>query len=314
MNAPHASIVIPLHDEEENVPVVVTEVHSAMGTRSYELILVDDGSRDRTLAAAREAARDDARVRVLRLGRNYGQSTALQAGFDQARGVVIVSLDGDLQNDPAEIPRLIDALEGGSDVVVGYRVNRFRNEPLRTLPSWIANAVIRLWTGVRIRDTGCTLKAFRRDILNRLYLYSDFHRFIPVVAVSLAGARLTEIPVIHRPRLHGRSKYGIARAPAVLSDLLILTMIQGSPDRPLRVFARWSLLWLFLGLALAFATYELRLGLPLFDVQALVLPGVVVLLVGLSMYLLMLGLIAELVLFLKRGGTPPPATATEIVR
>lgn len=314
MNTPHASIVIPLCDEEENVPVVVSEVCAAMGERSFELLLVDDGSRDGTLDAAREAAQSDTRVRVFRLGRNYGQSTALQAGFDQARGEVVVSLDGDLQNDPAEIPRLIDALERGSDVVVGYRVRRFRNEPLRALPSWIANGVIRLWTGVKIRDTGCTLKAFRRGVLDRLYLYSDFHRFIPVVAVSLAGARLTEIPVVHRPRLHGRSKYGISRAPAVLSDLLILTMIQGSPDRPLRVFARWSLLWLLTGIALAFATWKLRLGLPLFDVNALVLPGILVLLVGLSVYLFMLGLIAELVLFLKRGGTPPPATAIETIQ
>lgn len=311
MSTPYVSIVIPLHDEEENVPVLVAEVREAMTGRPHELILVDDGSRDGTLRAALEAARGDPGVRVLRLGRNHGQSTALQAGFDQARGDVVVSLDGDLQNDPAEIPRLLSRLEEGSDIVVGYRVRRFRNEPLRALPSWIANAVIRLWTGVHIRDTGCTLKAFRRSILDRLNLYSDFHRFIPVVAVSLTGARLAEVPVAHRPRRHGRSKYGIARAPAVLSDLLILTMIQSSPERPLRVFARWSLLWLLSGVALAIAASELRLGLPIFDVNALVLPGILVLLVGLGVYLLMLGLIAELVLFLKRGGIPPPTTATE---
>lgn len=302
MTGPDLSIVIPLHDEEENIPFLVEEIRSALGSRNWELILVDDGSRDGTLATACRAAGADDRIRVLRLARNYGQSTALQAGFDHARGAAIVSLDGDLQNDPGEILLLLERLEEGSDVVVGYRAHRYRNEPLRAIPSWLANRIIRAWTGVRIRDTGCTLKAFRRGVLERLYLYSDFHRFIPAVAVARAGARISEQRVTHHPRLHGVSKYGLGRTPAVLSDLLILRMLLRSPDQPLRIFTRWSLLWFAFASLLALGAWISGMWLPLFHPLALVLPGAVMLLVALGVWLLMLGLIAEVFLFMRRGG------------
>jgi glycosyltransferase involved in cell wall biosynthesis len=237
------SVIVPLLDEEASVEALAREVKASLGEGgSWELLLVDDGSTDRTAEIAARLADEDARVRLVRLARRYGQSTAMQAGFDHASGAVMVTLDGDGQNDPRDIPRLLERLGDGYDLVVGYRVRR-RDRLVRTIPSRIANRLIRAITGVPVRDNGCSLKAYRREVLDRMRLYSDMHRFIPALAVGVAGARLTEVPVSHRPRTAGRSKYGLSRVFRVLADLVTVKMVRSFRDRPLALFsvlAAWA--------------------------------------------------------------------------
>ncbi len=292
---PELSVVVPLYDEEDNVAPLVDAVASALGDRyAWELILVDDGSRDRTWERLLGAAEAEPRARPFRLARNYGQSTATQAGFDQARGRVIVTMDGDLQNDPADIPRLLERLDGGFDLVAGYRERRRDRFLTRTVPSAAANWLIRLVTGVPIRDNGCSLKAYRRDLIQRLGLYSDLHRFIPAVAVGVAGARIAQVPVAHRPRVHGSSKYGLSRIWKVLSDLLTIIMIRWFRDRPFSMFALGALGSFAVGVAFAIAA----LVAPppsASGADGVVLPGAALLWVGLGLYLLMVGLIAQVV-------------------
>lgn len=291
------SIVVPLYNEEDAAPVLIGAVREALAALpEWELVLVDDGSRDGTVAAVRHAIAGDARIRLVRLARNYGQSTAMQAGFDQARGDVVVSMDGDLQNDPRDIPRLLERLEEGYDLVAGYRERRQDRLFTRKVPSWVANRIIRGITGVAIRDNGCSLKAYRREVLERLRLYSDLHRFIPAQAASTSAARITEIPVRHHAREYGASKYGLSRVPKVAADLLTILMIRSFRERPLALFA-------------AVATLALSAGClfgvwPLLDLLRTspgppsdVIPfGAALLCVWLAGYLLMLGLIAEKVL------------------
>ncbi|CAN5763667.1 glycosyltransferase family 2 protein [soil metagenome] len=289
------SVVVPFYNEEGNVSPLVEAVRAALGPGAgWELLLVDDGSTDDTAAEIEEAGRRDPRVRVLRLGRNYGQTAALQVGFNRARGDVIVTMDGDLQNDPADIPALITALEEGHDLVTGYRERRKDDLLTRKVPSWVANRLIRWITGVPIRDNGCSLKAYRRELIDRLHLYSDLHRFIPAVAVATAGASVAEIPVRHHPRRIGTSKYGLSRTWKVLSDLLVITMIRSFRDRPLILFGA-AALWVFL---LAGVSGALSLTTFLASGEnAVVLPGVTALMVGLGVYLVMLGLVAESAVF-----------------
>lgn len=308
---PRISVVCPLLNEEGNVASVVEAVRRALASEgSWELVLVDDGSEDDTALLARRAAARDPRVRLVRLARNYGQATATQAGFDHVRGRVVVTMDGDLQNDPADIPRLVETLErGGYDLVSGYRETRHDRFITRTLPSRVANILIRALTGVRIRDNGCSLKAYRRAAIERIGLYSDMHRFIPALAVGTFGARVAEIPVRHHRRRHGRSKYGLSRVWKVLADLLVVIMIRWFRDRPLYMFAVGALFWLAVAAACfggALATSWLGPRGP----DSIVLPSAGVVFVGLSLYLLMLGLIAEVALGRPAGtasaGEPIP--------
>jgi glycosyltransferase involved in cell wall biosynthesis len=219
---PDLSVVAPLYNESENVRPLVDWILQALEAYSgvFEVLLVDDGSRDQTWSEIRAAAAADPRVMGLRLGRNVGQTAAMMAGFDNARGRVIVSLDGDLQNDPRDIPALIAKLDEGYDLVCGWRRQRQDKLLLRKIPSWVANRLIRRLTGVPITDNGCSLKAYRRDLLNRISLYAEQHRFIPALSASV-GARITEMPVRHHARRFGESKYGISRTVKVLVDLQI---------------------------------------------------------------------------------------------
>ncbi|MEJ2542185.1 MAG: glycosyltransferase family 2 protein, partial [Gemmatimonadota bacterium] len=185
---PDLSVVVPVLDEEETLEELYRQIAAALGSGGeWELLLVDDGSTDRTPVISRALARADRRVRPVRLARRYGQSTAMQAGFDHARGDIIVTLDGDLQNDPADIPALVEELNRGFDLVVGYRVRRQDRFLTRKVPSWVANRIIRWMTRVPVRDNGCSLKAYRRELIDALRLYSDVHRFIPALAVGVAG-------------------------------------------------------------------------------------------------------------------------------
>jgi glycosyltransferase involved in cell wall biosynthesis len=269
---------------------------------------VDDGSRDATVAIVTQIARDDARVRLIPLARNYGQTPAMQAGFDHARGRVVVSMDGDLQNDPRDIPQLVAKLEEGYDLVAGYRLRRQDKVVTRKLPSWIANRLIRGITGVSIRDNGCSLKAYRRELLDRVHLYSDMHRFIPAVAAATAGARITEVPVRHHARQFGASKYGLSRVGKVLLDLLVIKMIRSFRDRPLVMFATGALLSFLVGLAFVFATIVSLVAVAApaqFGASSsLVLPGAALLWFGLAFYLLMLGLVGEVFLRQSADGNP----------
>jgi len=289
---PRLSVVVPLYNEEESVGPLVEAVRSALED-DWELLLVDDGSRDRTVERARALAGADPRVRLVRLARNYGQTPAMQAGFDQARGDVVVTMDGDLQNDPRDIPLLVARLEQGYDLVAGYRERRQDVFLRRRLPSMIANWLIRRATGVPIRDNGCSLKAFRRPVVDQLHLYSDMHRFIPAVAAATAGARITEMPVRHHARRFGQSKYGLSRIAKVLADLLVIVMVRSFRDRPLHLFAGAAIAAGLLGLAnLAAWVVALAAFRPL-KAEAVVFPSVALVWLSLAGSLLMLGLLAE---------------------
>jgi glycosyltransferase involved in cell wall biosynthesis len=286
------SVIVPLYNEQESVRPLVAAVREALGSTQWELVLVDDGSLDDTVPVAEAEVLADPRVRLIRLARNYGQSTAMQAGFDHARGAVVVSMDGDLQNDPADIPRLVATLEEGYDLVAGYRVRRQDRFLSRKVPSYVANHIIRWLTGVPIRDNGCSLKAYRRDVLQRIRLYSDMHRFIPVLAASMAGARIVEIPVRHHPRRWGQSKYGISRAAKVTADLLTITMIRSFRERPLMLYGLAAAAVMLLALVPLVAFIRAAIN-PVESSHVGVLASVTLCLVGLSGFLAMAGLVAE---------------------
>ena len=206
------SVVVPIYNEVENLRSLCQRVHEVLAPMgwTYELILVDDGSSDGSSELLAELHAQDDKLKVLRFRRNFGQTAALAAGFEYAHGAVIVTLDGDLQNDPIDIPRLLAKLDEGYDLVNGWRVNRQDSFLSRRLPSQIANSIISLTTQVKLHDYGCTLKAFRREVAKGLKLYGEMHRFIPALAGDM-GARIAELPVTHHARKHGSSKYGLAR-------------------------------------------------------------------------------------------------------
>lgn len=300
------SVVVPVHNEAPNILPLTDAVRRALVHERWELLLVDDGSTDGTTELAQEAARVDPRIRCLRLARNYGQTMAMKAGFDHARGDIVISMDGDLQNDPADIPMLVETLNRGYDLVTGYREKRKDKVVTRRFPSWVANALIRRISGVRIRDTGCSLRAYRSEVLQRMVLYSDMHRFIPAIAAATTGARIAEIPVGHHPRRYGSSKYGLSRTWRVLLDLLTIAMIRSFRDQPLRMFGLAGIVvgecgLLFL-IAFAFARSTLL------DLNTgIVFPTAAVILLGLATYLFMLGLVGEVLVrqyWQPRGSIP----------
>jgi glycosyltransferase involved in cell wall biosynthesis len=311
--APVLSVVAPLYNESQNVRPLVEWVLQALESYggSFEVILVDDGSRDDTWGEVVAVAAVDRRVHGLRLGRNVGQTAAMMAGFDHAGGQVVVSLDGDLQNDPRDIPALVAKLEEGYDLVCGWRQHRQDKLILRKLPSWVANRLIRRLTGVPITDNGCSLKAYRRDLLNRISLYAEQHRFIPALSASV-GARIAEMPVRHHARKFGESKYGISRTVKVLVDLLTLKMITTFRSRPLVGFGLAAIPALMA--ALVFGVLWL-ISLTQFGPEkasALVFPGAGLLWVGLALYLFMLGLVAEVALNSEREGSHHTPNAWEV--
>ncbi len=232
------SVVVPVYNEEENARPLVEGIVAAvrpMGLE-FELVVVDDGSSDRTLEVLRSLVPETPELVVIALRRNFGQTLALQAGLDRARNDAIVTLDGDLQNDPTDIPRLLDELRHGADVVSGWRRERQDGFLLRLLPSWIANRLIRLVTGVPVHDQGCSLKAYRGDVIRQLDLYADMHRFIAILTMPV-GAKLAEVEVRHHARTAGESKYGLSRTFKVIADLFTIKMITTFRERPLLWFA-----------------------------------------------------------------------------
>lgn len=241
------SIVIPVYNEVDNINELLKRVLSVLETleQSSEIIVIDDGSQDGSDSLLKEWCQRTARVKAVILSRNYGQSAAITAGFRHARGRIVISMDGDLQNDPHDIPKLLSTIDEGYDVACGWRINRQDGFVNRVVPSRMANWLISRLTRVRLHDYGCSLKAYRHSFVENLVLYGESHRFIPVL-LSLDGARIAEIPVAHHPRRHGVSKYGIGRAPRVLLDLLLMYYFQRFATRPLHFFGKPGLL---LGLA-----------------------------------------------------------------
>lgn len=238
------SVVIPIYDEADNIGPLTAALTTALEklARPYEVIFIDDGSTDGTAQALTAAARDNANIRVITFKRNFGQTAAMMAGIDHAKGAVIVPMDGDLQNDPDDIGVLLAKLDEGYDVVSGWRKDRNDTFLTRVLPSRIANGLISRVSGVRLKDYGCTLKAYRRDVLEGFRLYGEMHRFVPIYA-KWQGARITEMPVRHHARTKGRSKYGLGRIFKVMLDLLVVKFLTQYETKPIYIFGMVGLLF-----------------------------------------------------------------------
>ncbi|GFE62736.1 glycosyl transferase [Geobacter sp. AOG2] len=253
------SIVVPIYNEEENVAALYASIRDALAGTSldYETIFVDDGSSDASFRLLKEIADQDQRVKLLRFRRNFGQTAAMSAGFDAAKGDVIVPMDGDLQNDPADIPRLLDKLHEGYDVVSGWRKARKDTFITRKIPSLLANSLISTLTGVHLHDYGCTLKAYRREVLDGINLYGEMHRFVPALA-SQVGAKVAELPVNHRPRLYGKSKYGISRTLRVVLDLMTVKFLLAYSTKPIQLFGKWGIYTLLAGFLSGMTTLYMK--------------------------------------------------------
>lgn len=293
--APRVSLVIPVYEEAGNIGPLherIREMRRGWPV-TCEIVFVDDGSRDGSAAELARAAESDADVVVVTLARNFGQTAALAAGIDHARGDVVVTLDADLQNDPADVPRLVGRLQEGCDVVSGWR--RHRRDPFvsRILPSRVANWIIGRMTGVRLHDYGCTLKAYRRELFTRFRLYGDMHRFVPAYA-SAAGGRVVEMEVAHHERRSGRSKYGIGRTFKVLLDLLTVKFLMDYGTKPLHVFGGFGLVSCALGIVAGATTLVQRALDPSAYVHRNPLILLAVFLFLLGMQAVMLGLLAEI--------------------
>jgi dolichol-phosphate mannosyltransferase len=285
------SIVVALYNEEGNIPTLIQQISSALQDHNYELILVDDGSTDASVKIIKENLLPGIKLIVLR--KNYGQSAAMAAGIDAAKGDYIVTMDADLQNDPSDIPIMLEKLRAENwELVAGIRKNR-KDTRIRKIPSKIANKLIRTTTGVTLHDYGCTLKIFRREIAKNLELYGDMHRFIPVLA-ALQGAKMTEMPVKHHPRIHGKSKYGMGRIIKVMSDLLLVLFMQKYFQRPMHIFGPVGLVLFFLGFLINIYLLIIKLTGEKIGNRPLLILGVILLLAGLQ--LILFGIVAEILM------------------
>lgn len=288
------SLILPVYNEEKNLPVLYREIiDSCEGLgKSFEVLFVDDGSTDESGNILRDIHKSDKRVRVIRFRRNFGQTAALSAGFHHSRGEIVVTMDADLQNDPRDIPLLLEKMEEGFDIVSGWRIKRKDNFLRRKLPSALANRLISFITGVKLHDYGCTLKAFRRDVIKNIDLYGEMHRFIPAIA-STMGVDIAEIKVHHRPRKHGKSKYSIMRFIKVILDLLTVKFLLSYSTRPLQIFGLFGLVSGLMGggIAVMMSYQRLFLQKSIAD-RPLLLLAVLLLMIGFQF--ITLGLLAEI--------------------
>ncbi len=287
------SLVIPVYNEEENLPILYQKIKEALDPlgKEYEVIFVDDGSQDKSPQILDQLANNDPRVKVIHFRRNFGQTAALAAGFDMAQGEVVITLDADLQNDPADIPRLLEKVEEGYDVVSGWRKDRKDPFLNRILPSLMANWLISKVTGVELHDYGCTLKAYRKEVVKELNLYGELHRFLPALA-SWMGVKIAEIPVTHHPRRFGKSKYGITRTFRVILDLILVQFLLRYSTRPIRIFGGGGLISLALGVLLGLYLTFIKLFLH-HRIGSRPLLILAVLLIILGIQLLSLGILGE---------------------
>jgi len=288
------SVVVPVYNEEENIQYFYDQLTAVLDPLEldYEIICADDGSRDRSFELLKALAEKDPRVKVIRFRRNFGQTAGFSAGFDAATGDVVITIDADLQNDPASIPELLAKMAEGYDVVSGWRSNRQDAYISRKLPSKIANWLISRTTGVDVHDRGCSLRAYRLDLVKQMRLYGELHRFIPDIA-SWIGAEMTEIPVGHRARQFGTSKYGISRTFRVILDLITVRFLQGYSTRPIHIFGKWGVVVGVVGfvLALWLSVEKLFLGQSIGGRPALFLA---VLLMLMGVQLVSIGLLGEM--------------------
>ena len=295
LQAIHLSIVIPVFNEAENLEPLYSQLTDVLARtdKSFEIVLIDDGSTDSSFENLKKLQKQDDRVRVIRFRRNFGQSAAFSAGFDYARGDVIVTMDADLQNDPSDIPDLLEKLEDGYDVVSGWRIDRKDRYLTRQLPSRIANFIISMITEVKLHDYGCSLKVYRREVAKNIKLYGEMHRFIPALA-SWMGIRVAEVPVDHAPRRSGKSKYGIMRAVRVTLDLVTVKFLLGYSTRPIQIFGLLGGIFFLLGLFIGgyLSVLKIFFGHPLSDRPLLLLS---ILLVIFGVQLITMGLLGELV-------------------
>jgi len=297
------SLVIPVYNEEDNLAPLAAEIRAALAPTGldYEVLFIDDGSRDSSFACLQELAAADDHIVAIRFRRNYGQTAAFAAGFDHARGAVIVTLDADRQNDPADIPALLAKLNEGYDVVNGWRQNR-QDNLVRRFPSRVANWLIAETSGVHLKDRGCSLRAFRHEVVDDLNLYGELHRFIPEL-VNFAGFSMAEVPVNHRARVAGQSKYGLSRTFRVILDLFTIHFLRKYGDRPMQLFGRWGIILFALGALIGGYLTALKVwagitgGLAGFNAmrigdRPLLLLAVLLVIIGVQF--IVMGLIAEL--------------------
>jgi glycosyltransferase involved in cell wall biosynthesis len=287
------SMVVPIKDEQDNLSALHERITAALAPlgRSYEIVLVDDGSTDGSYAVLQALAARDHHVKVVRLQRNYGQSAAMQAGIDWSTGAILVTLDGDLQNDPADIPMLLERLQEGYDAVLGLRARRQDHLLIRKLPSLLGNWLIRKVTGVQVHDLGCTLRAMRRDVAEAIPLYGEMHRFISVLAQQ-SGARMLQVPVRHHPRTAGKTKYTLSRTFRVILDLITVKFLHSYLTRPMHMMGSAGLLAIALSVASLVGTMWMKVHGTDMTGNPLLLLSVLLAVVG--MQFISMGLIGEL--------------------
>ncbi len=288
------SVVVPIYNEAQNLEALHQELHEALAPTGleYEAVFVDDGSRDDSFKILKRLAAEEPRDVVVALRKNFGQTAAMSAGFDHAQGKVVVTMDGDLQNDPRDIPKLVGKLAEGYDIAAGWRFDRKDHFITRRLPSKLANGLISKITKVKLHDYGCTLKAFRADVIQNVRLYGELHRFIPAIA-SLMGVSIAEVKVNHRARTAGKSKYGLGRTPRVLLDLITVKFLLSYSTRPIQIFGLWGLLSFAAGflLALYYTFLKFIFFEPLWGKPGLLLA---VLLMFIGVQLISIGLLGEM--------------------
>ncbi len=290
---PEVSIVVPLLNEQDNIEPLYEQITKTLDNKyKYEILFIDDGSTDNSFDILTRLQKANARIRVICFRKNFGQTAALSAGFAHARGQIIAAIDADLQNDPADIPKMIDKLNEGFDVVSGWRKKRHDNAITRLLPSKIANWLISKITGVKLHDFGCTLKAYRKEILAETKLYGEMHRFIPALA-SWSGARIAEIVVNHRPRTTGTTKYGLERTVKVILDLITVKFLLSFSTKPNQLFGGWGFLALFFGGVSGLVVILMKI-LQGRDMTGNALLYLTILLFVIGIQFILMGLLAEL--------------------
>lgn len=291
------SLIIPVYNEEENLPILYKKLRGVLEhlNISYEVLFVDDGSGDKSYEELKKLSTEDRDVKIIRFARNFGQTAAISAGMQHSSGEVLVFMDADLQNDPEDIPQLLKKIEEGYDVVSGWRKNRQDKFFSRILPSQLANKMISFIIGVYLHDYGCTLKAYKREVIKDIHLYGEMHRFIPAYAVMAHGAKIAELPVRHHPRQFGKSKYGLSRTIKVILDLLVVKFLSGYFTKPMHFFGGVGSAASFIGLAAGLIAIYLKFA-SIRDFVATPLPIFSALFLILGVQFVLMGLLAEIII------------------
>jgi glycosyltransferase involved in cell wall biosynthesis len=299
------SIVIPIYNEADNIVKLSDSILKALSNLEYEVLFINDGSTDDSESIIEKITQKHSNINMINLRRNYGQTAAMQAGFDHSKGDIVIPMDGDMQNDPKDIPKLIQKINEGYDVVSGWRKERLDKKYTRIIPSKIANHLISKISGLHLHDYGCTLKAYKKEVLNDIKLYGEMHRFIPIYA-SWEGAKVTEIPVIHHARTAGKTKYGLSRIPKVILDILVIRFFDKSLDRPIHLFGKFGLFMFFLAFVLSILAFFLKIFMNISFILT-PLPLLVVFFSMSGLLCIFIGLLAEIQsrIYFESIGRPP---------